>query len=92
MGWGVSEGRGVKARGNVESGSVAKCRSVLCLRRGVVAVAIGVRAHFGVACRRTACGRIDSGQASVETLKRCHRRTSLARTGSGLDGNTTGCG
>src|ERR1035437_7137055 len=52
-----------------DSGCMAKCRLVLHLRTRVLTVVIGVRAHFGVACWRTAFGRMDSG---CLTLSRQH--------------------
>src|ERR1035437_10749198 len=73
--------------GSADSGSMTKCRSVLHFRTGLVAVVIWVRAHFGVARWSTTSGRMDSGRASVEALRSCHRRTSLAWTVSGMHGS-----
>src|ERR1017187_9862117 len=69
-----------------------KCRSDGNPRAYLVSIMDAFRAHFGVACLRTVSGRLESDRVSVEALMSCHRRTSLAWTGSGLHGSKSGRG
>jgi hypothetical protein len=61
-----------------DRGSGAKCRFVLYFPTGVVAVVIGVRVHFSVACWRTMSGRMEGGRSSVEALEQS--RTHLEKS------------